>query len=214
MSYCLVFLATVCMIQTMTATLLFWEEPFTCRHLVYNEWGEHSLNVMCCHYVYNFWLTSNVLYRLCKYARFQTPRYNGLLVIIVNPEAKSGSNATANCKNVQEQHILSITKHHVRTLCYSSVALPHKSARLVLTRKNLRSIRFGSHKILWKLVSRSISYVHIVFARSYLYMWRACHLTPPPHTHTHTHTQNKDDNCSRSNLANNMGGGGKINNRY
>ena len=141
MSYCLVFLAIVCMLQTVPATLLFLGRTFYLQtYLVYNECGKQSLNVLCCHHVHNFWHTSHILYGLRNYARFQTPKYNGLLVITIHPEAESGSNATAKCKNLQELHILSTMKHHLTTLYYFSVAPPHKPASLVLIHKNLRSI--------------------------------------------------------------------------
>ena len=141
MSYCLVFLATMCMLQSDCDCLLFLGRAFHLQtYLVYNECGEQSQNVLCCHHIYNFWHTGYVLYRLRNYATFQTPRYNVLLVITVHPETESGSHATANCKNLQELHILSTTKHHLRTLYYPSVAPQHKSASLVLTHKNLQSI--------------------------------------------------------------------------
>ena len=55
MPYCLVFLAIVCMLKTVTAALLFTRRTFHLQpYLVYNECGEQSLNVLCCRHVCNF----------------------------------------------------------------------------------------------------------------------------------------------------------------
>lgn len=55
MPYCLVFLAIACMLQTVTAALLFMGRTFYLQpYLVYNECGEQSLNALCCCHIYNF----------------------------------------------------------------------------------------------------------------------------------------------------------------
>jgi hypothetical protein len=115
-SHCLVSLQLYVCYRLFLLLYYFQEQPFACRHIYFtkNDMNEAEFRV----------LPSCLQPLTGKYTSFQTPRYNCLLVITVNSEAESGSHVTANCKNLQELHILSITKHNLRTLYYSSVAPP------------------------------------------------------------------------------------------